>query len=131
MACAFDPPYPNEFTLARRSIPWGHGVAVLQAMILDAWKSILGFGISKVGFPGMMPRSTANTVLSMPEIPAAGSEWPMLLLTDPMRSLARPTRDGEKTEEAALHSIGSPASVPVPWHSKYAVSPKLEIPARA
>lgn len=41
---------------------------------------LLGFGVIKVGLPGMMPFSIARTAFSTPEIPAAGSEWPMLLL---------------------------------------------------
>lgn len=39
-----------------------------------------GFGVSNVGLPGMMPFSRARTALISPEIPAAGSEWPILLL---------------------------------------------------
>ena len=34
----------------------------------------------KVGFPGIIPFSSARTVLITPEIPAEHSEWPILLL---------------------------------------------------
>ena len=42
--------------------------------------SLFGLGVTKVGFPGMTPCSMARTALIRPEMPAAGSEWPMLLL---------------------------------------------------
>ena len=41
---------------------------------------LLGFGVSNVGFPGMKPFSIANIAFSNPEMPAAGSECPTLLL---------------------------------------------------
>lgn len=41
---------------------------------------MLGFGWTKVGFPGMMPLSTAKTAFIRPDSPAAGSECPILLL---------------------------------------------------
>jgi len=40
----------------------------------------LGFGVMKVGLPGMVPFSIARIALIIPEIPAAGSECPRLLL---------------------------------------------------
>ncbi len=41
---------------------------------------LLGFGVMKVGFPGISPFSIESTAFSNPEIPAAGSECPRLLL---------------------------------------------------
>jgi len=41
---------------------------------------LLGFGVMKVGLPGMVPFSIARIALIIPEIPAAGSECPRLLL---------------------------------------------------
>lgn len=41
---------------------------------------LFGFGVSNVGLPGMNPFSIARIAFSSPEMPAAGSECPMLLL---------------------------------------------------
>lgn len=41
---------------------------------------MLWFGWTKVGFPGMVPLSTAKIALIRPDSPAAGSECPILLL---------------------------------------------------
>ena len=43
--------------------------------------SLFGLGVMNVGVPGMMPFSIARIVLRRPDMPAAGSECPMLLLT--------------------------------------------------
>ena len=43
--------------------------------------SLFGLGVTNVGVPGMIPLSMERIVFSRPEIPAAGSECPMLLLT--------------------------------------------------
>lgn len=53
-------------------IPVGSGVD--EALLL------LGLGFKKVGFPGITPFSIAKIILINPEIPAAGSECPILLL---------------------------------------------------
>jgi hypothetical protein len=42
--------------------------------------SLFGLGVMNVGVPGMMPFSMERMVLTRPEMPAAGSECPMLLL---------------------------------------------------
>jgi len=41
---------------------------------------LLGFGVTNVGLPGMKPFSMERMALSRPEMPAAGSECPTLLL---------------------------------------------------
>lgn len=41
---------------------------------------LFGLGFSKVGLPGMTPFSMAMTAFMSPDIPAAGSAWPTLLL---------------------------------------------------
>lgn len=46
------------------------------------------------------------------------------LHTDPMCSGLSSVREGAKTEETPATSTGSPAKVPVPWHSRYDVSEK-------
>lgn len=46
----------------------------------------------------------------------------VLFHTDPMRSGRSMARDEAKTDAMPVASTGSPAAVPVPWHSKYAVS---------
>lgn len=78
----------------------GHATAVRDALTLLAAKStsmiapvsyflwfglelshvLLGLGLINVGLPGITPRSIAKAILIKPEMPAAGSEWPMLLL---------------------------------------------------
>ena len=79
----------------------------------------------------MMPLSIDMIAFMRPEIPAAGSEWPTLLLMEPMRSGLSADRVAANTMLAPLTSVGSPACVPVPWHSRYAVSLKSVIPAFA
>lgn len=97
--------------------------------------SLLGLGVMKVGVPGMMPCSMERMVLRRPEIPAAGSEWPMLLLTcsevsdypsnfhvpesnfsgerrtEPMIKGSSNVRLPEKTEATPPTSVGSPACI--------------------
>ncbi len=46
----------------------------------DADALLLGLGFKKVGLPGITPFSIARMILINPEMPAAGSERPMLLL---------------------------------------------------
>ena len=46
------------------------------------------------------------------------------LRTDPMCSGLSCARDSAKTEETPATSTGSPANVPVPWHSRYDVREK-------
>ena len=97
--------------------------------------TLLGLGFSNVGFPGMIPCSMAMTALTSPEMPAAGSACPTLLLimgtvgrlrqhenepahagqfarctlTEPMMRGLLGDRVGEKTDAAPLTSVGSPA----------------------
>jgi hypothetical protein len=68
----------------------------------------------KVGFPGILFFSTARIALIRPDTPAAGSEWPMLLLMDPMIRGLESVRPWVRTDAAAATSTGSPARVPVP-----------------
>lgn len=46
---------------------------------LSTLKSSLGLGSMKVGLPGIIPFSSARMVFNKPEMPAAGSECPILL----------------------------------------------------
>lgn len=79
---------------------------------------LLGLGLIKRGVPGMRPFSIDKMALINPELPAAGSEWPILLLIDPTRSGFSGERVAAKTEPTPFTSVGSPAWVPVPWHSR-------------
>lgn len=95
---------PNELMLALRGAFAGHGIPRLKAFTLFPEKStmayyqpllhlkytsipvyqhghiLLGLGLTKVGVPGIKPFSIAKIALMRPELPAAGSEWPILLL---------------------------------------------------
>ena len=48
--------------------------------------------------------------------PAAVSRWPMLVFTEPMPHHCRSLAPANACASAET-SIGSPISVPVPWHS--------------
>ena len=52
-----------------------------------------------------------------PAIPAAVSRWPMLVLTDPRAQNCVLSVWARNAWVSAATSIGSPISVPVPWHS--------------
>ena len=52
--------------------------SIIESLIIYI---LLGLGVSNVGLPGMIPCSSARIVFRSPEIPAPGSECPMLLLT--------------------------------------------------
>ena len=51
--------------------------------------------------------------------------------TEPIIRGLSAERVDAKTEPAPFTSMGSPAGVPVPWHSRYAVALKSEMPALA
>ena len=95
--------------------------------------SLLGLGVLNVGLRGINPFSMESIAFSSPEIPAAGSECPILLLiynltklaersppsfqyffldrklTDPIIKGCSDDRYGENTEATPPTSIGSPA----------------------
>ena len=57
----------------------------------------------------------ARTIFVTPANPEAGSGWPILDLTDPIRSGGEPGgRREQKTSVIEFNSSGSPAFVPVP-----------------
>jgi len=49
-------------------------------LLIQFTNLLLGFGMLKVGFPGIIPFSRARIVFNSPDIPAEGSECPTLLL---------------------------------------------------
>ena len=63
-------------------------------------------------------------------MPAAVSEWPRLVLTEPTRQGCSSGRPSPSTVPNARSSIGSPWRVPVPWASTYWVAAG-SMPARS
>ncbi|EDM73821.1 hypothetical protein PPSIR1_03258 [Plesiocystis pacifica SIR-1] len=75
---------------------------------------------------GIASCSRASTVLITPATPAAATRWPMLVLTAPSQSGPRSGRSAGRlvrslgslnTASRESVSMGSPSTVPVPWHS--------------
>ena len=75
---------------------------------------LFGFGVRKPTFGGIIPDSTAKTVLIMALIPLDASECPMFVLTPPTYSGSSACRERPNTLPIAEASIGSPTLVPVP-----------------
>lgn len=63
IACALAPPKPNELTLARWRRPIGQGVASVGTWRRPSLNGILGFGVLKLIFGGIIRFSNASTVL--------------------------------------------------------------------
>ncbi len=118
MAWAFEPSTPKELILTLREEFLSHEIAFLKALTLFSTKSIFGLGLMNVGLPEIMSFSMNNTAFRSAELPAAGSEWPILPLIEPMISGLLAERVAAKTELTSWTSVGSPAWVPVPWHSR-------------
>src|SRR5690242_18997877 len=93
--------------------------------------SLFGLGFSKPTFGGIFPASNANTALITPLNALDASECPKFVLTAPTYNGSSEALPGPNTRPIASASMGSPARVPVPWHSKYAVWLKSEIEASA
>ena len=100
MAWAFELPTPKELILTLFGEFSGHEIAFLKALTLLPTKSILGLGLRNVGLPRMTLCSMDNTAFRSAELPAAGSEWPILLLIEPIISGLSAGRVAAKTEPA-------------------------------
>ena len=70
---------------------------------------------------GIIPFSKLRTTFMTPASPLAPSVCPILLFTVPINNGFSVVLPEAKTFPTAVHSIGSPTGVPVPWHSKYPV----------
>ncbi len=81
-------------------------------------QAISGLGSVKCRLAGIRPCRSASTVLMTEAMPAADSQCPMLLLTEPRCSGWPGSRPGPRTRQAAPTSIGSPSEVPVPCASR-------------
>lgn len=63
-----------------------------------------GFGISNVGLPGMNPFSIARIAFSSPEMPAAGSECPTLLLIYHQQAISAQVHSGTMSNRKFEHA---------------------------
>ncbi|CFS28042.1 Uncharacterised protein [Mycobacterium tuberculosis] len=78
---------------------------------------IAGFGSVNPPLGSSEPRSTINTALINPAMPAAPSRWPIFGLMLPIIRGPDPGLLRPKTMPKACASILSPNDVPVPWAS--------------
>jgi hypothetical protein len=110
---------PKELTPARRGWPSGTCQASRRVATRNgvSSKPISGLGRSTCRLGGISRCSRASTVLISPAAPAAESQWPTLLLTEP--TAQKPVRSvpRRKARVSARISIGSPRGVPLPWAS--------------
>lgn len=111
--CNDTPDPPSPLFLVATVLDVGH------TLIFHSSNLISGFPIegSKYRFFGIFPRSTASTALMRPAMPAAPSRWPTLGLIEPTKMGLSASRLPHNARDTAKHSLGSPAGVPVPWHS--------------
>ena len=114
------PERPNPFTAAIRRSPLreGHGVcsAVMRTGIRSQSKS--GCGSLKCRCAGTTPLRIASTAFITLAIPAAHSECPMLVFTEPTSSGRSASRPRPNTDAIARSSMASPRLVPVPCASR-------------
>lgn len=76
IAWAFEPPIPKELTLILWGLRSGHGVGSRGTCKLASANGILGFGVWKWIFGGIVLCSSDRMALIMLVIPEAPSEWP-------------------------------------------------------
>lgn len=81
LTCAFAPPIPKEFTLARSKRSAGHGVGSFGTRSLLSSHGIFGLRVVSFIFGGITRFSRARIHLIMLVMPDAPSEWPTLGLT--------------------------------------------------
>lgn len=118
MTWAFESSTSKELILTLREEFLSHEIAFLKALTLFSTKSIFELRLMNVELPGIMPFSMNNTIFRSAKLPAAGSEWPILPLIEPMISDLLAGRVAAKTELTLWTSVESPAWVPVSWHSR-------------
>ena len=118
--CALVPLKPNELTPARRR-PAGHALRAVTTATGSVAHAMCGLGLRRCRCGGISSCWSESTTLIRPATPAAASRWPMLVLTDPMRS-GRMRGAPVNAAARARTSIGSPSEVPVPCASTYATS---------
>ncbi len=87
-----------------------------------SFSRIRGLILRKLRFGRKVLLSSIIIPLITPAMPLAPSKCPTFVLMDPIRSGYSGDRPAEKTWASAPVSCGSPACVPVPWHSTYSVS---------
>ena len=117
--CAFVPPKPNEFTPAIAGPESsGHRSRQRGTRNCRSSKGILGFGLRKCRFGGIIRRLSDKATLITPAMPAAASKCPILVFTDPIRLYLPLGRPDDSTFPMAAASIGSPIAVPVPCASR-------------
>ena len=87
----FDPPMPNALTPARRGCSGrlGQSVVARTTSMRAAAKSIFLLGVSQCSEAGILPVSSASTLLVSAGAPAAAMRCPRFDFTEPMRSGAR------------------------------------------
>ena len=109
------PDAPCEETAASRGpVPTGHGISSVGTNSRPPSGSIRSFHPVKWRFAGTWPWRTASTALISPAIPAAASQCPRFVLTDPR---AQPSAPVPYEARSAAYSTGSPDGVPAPCAS--------------
>ena len=117
--CEFDPPAPNELSPATRvDLPSRNAHCALCPTMENGLsaKTIFLFSTSLCRLAGSVWCCIDSSTLISPATPAAASRWPMFDLTEPTLQPCR-VAASPKASASPRISIGSPSSVPVPWHS--------------
>lgn len=118
MTWTFESSTSKELILTLREEFLSHEIAFLKALTLFSTKSIFGLKLMNVELPEIMSFSMNNTIFRSAKLSAADSEWPILLLIEPMISDLLVERVAAKTELILWTSVESSAWVLVSWHSR-------------